>query len=496
MNQNTVLKMSNIMMSFSGNKVLNDVCFDLKEGEIHSLVGHNGAGKSTLIKILNGIYKADSGDIEINGEKVRLNNPHDARKYNMAFVHQELNLCEWLSIAENIFMGNLTSHGGVFDRGAVIKKAKDLLETMGVVLDPGMLVKDLRNAEKQIVEIMKALTYDARILILDEPTSSLNENEKDTFFKIVGNLKKNGVSCILISHFIEDVVGISDRVTVLKDGRNNGQFTGDQIAKDTIIQAMMGQKVERVVFEDNDTPTDSPVVLELKNVFSKKKLNDISFQLREGNILGVSGLLGAGKTEIARAIYGLDKIDSGEIVYFGSSVRKLKPGALVKKKVVMLSEDRKKEGYVPLMTLRENLTLSIMKTLNTKFGTINKKKQAERAESLADEFVVRRSSNEQQFKSLSGGNQQKAIIARCLATNPRVFILDEPTRGVDVLAKSEIYKILHNAAKKGTAVLVFSSELEELLDNCNEIIVLKRGKVVGQIKARNYTKNDLMHLIS
>lgn len=496
MEQETILKMSNITMSFAGNKVLKDVCFDLKKGEIHSLVGHNGAGKSTLIKILNGIYKADSGDVEINGEKVKLNNPHDAKKYSMAFVHQELNLCDWLSIAENIFMGNLTKKHGFFDKAGIQKKAKEILEKMGVELDPNIMVKDLRNAEKQIVEITKALTYNAKILILDEPTSSLNENEKDMFFKIIGNLKNQGVSCILISHFIEDVVGISDRVTVLKDGLNNGEFSGSQITKDNIIMAMMGQKIEKAVYKDNCELEKTPVVLEVKDIFSKKKLNHISFELHEGDILGVSGLLGAGKTEIARAVYGLDKIDSGEIIYYGKRIKNPKPKDLVKKKVVMLSEDRKLEGYVPLLTLRENLTLSIMNTLKNKIGTIDKKKQAKKAESLADEFSVKRSSNEQQFRSLSGGNQQKAIIARCLATNPKIFILDEPTRGVDVLAKNEIYKILHDAAEKGTAILVLSSELEELLDNCKDIIVLKRGKIIDKIEAHKYTKNDLMQLIS
>jgi len=483
-------------MSFGANKVLDDVNFDLRSGEIHSLMGQNGAGKSTLIKILNGIYQPISGEIELFGKAVHIKTPKEAQLLGMSFVHQELNVCEYLTVAENMYIGNLPKTKiGLYDRKETIAKAKKLLDDMEIEIDPCKNVRELRNAEKQIVEIIKALTRDAKILIMDEPTSSLNEREKENFFRIVRKLKNNGVSIIFISHFLEDVIELSDRVTVIKDGVNNGVFLRDELNKDALIVAMMGKKIDRNKHLEESALQNAPVVLEVKNLCSRKKLNNISFSVRQGSVIGVCGLLGAGKTEIARAVFGLDDLSEGEIYINGELIRHPTPAKMMENNVVYLSEDRKKEGFVPLMSIKENITLSISKLLKKKNGFLDRKRQSQLAQRFADKVMVKMESIDQAVSKLSGGNQQKVIIARCLATGPKLFLLDEPTRGVDVFAKSEIYKILQEAAEQGMAVLVFSSELEELLDNCSEIIVLKKGEIVSSVRSAHMTKNDLLNMI-
>lgn len=496
-NQNNIIEMNHIVKKFSDNVVLNNVSFHLRKGEVHSLMGANGAGKSTLIKILNGLYNYDEGEILYNGKQAEINKVEDAEKLGIAFVHQELNICPDLSVAENIFVGNLRKNKwGVFDKAQTIKEAQDLIDMVQVDMKATDIVRNLRAAEKQIIEILKALTMDAGILVLDEPTSSLNEKEKEIFIGIVNRLKAQGVSIIFISHFIEDVLLLSDRITVLKDGVNNGVFEAGQITKDELITAMMGKKAE-VRKRNSEKPTkDTPVVMELKNLSSEYKFENIDLKIQKGSIIGVCGLLGAGKTEIARAIMGIDKFDSGEILLDGEKIHKVTPEIMMKKQVAIVTEDRKTEGFVPMMSIRENSSLSIMKNFANKLGILDFDKQKNYADELSRKMTVKMSSVEQEVGSLSGGNQQKVIIGRCVASNPKVFLLDEPTRGVDVLAKSEIYKILLEMAAKGVAVLIFSSELEELLEVCDEIVILKKGKIVGRVSTEELDKNTLMAKIS
>lgn len=496
MNEKVIVSMKNITMSFSGNKVLDDVDFELHEGEVHSLMGANGAGKSTLIKILNGIYLPVSGSIEVDGKPASIKTPKDAEKYGLAFVHQELNVCVDMTVAENMYIGNwATDKMGFYDKKATSQNAKNLLDIMGVDLNPDVIVRHLRTAEKQIIEILKTLTRNAKVIILDEPTSSLNEKEKKNFFDIVTKLKAEGVSIIFISHFLEDVMELSDRVTVLKDGVKSGTFVAGNFTKDELVTAMIGHKVENTKFQPLEVEEDAPVVLELQNLTSDKKFNNINIKVQTGDIVGVCGLLGAGKTEIARAIFGLDEYNSGKILLFGKEIPKPNPYNMIKKKVTLLTEERKLEGFIPLLSIRENSTLSIMKKLRKKNRTIDTPRQISFAEDLSKKMSVKMSSIEQSVVSLSGGNQQKVVIAKCLASKPKLFLLDEPTRGVDVYAKSEIYKILRNAAEAGTTVLIFSSELEELLANCRKIIILKKGRVAGMVNAADTTKNDLLSLI-
>jgi ABC-type sugar transport system ATPase subunit len=488
--------MNDITMSFMGNKVLDKVHFELRTGEVHSLMGANGAGKSTLIKILNGIYNPVFGTIEIDGKSAAIRTPKDAEKYGLAFVHQELNICNDMSIAENLYIGNWSSRFGLYDKKHTSEKARGLLDMMEINLDPGAMVRRLRTAEKQIIEILKALTRDARVIVLDEPTSSLNEKEKEKFFNIVARLKAKGVSIIFISHFLEDVIRISDRVTVLKDGVNNGLFENNNYGKDDLITAMMGRRIKNEKISRIEVKPNAPVALELKNLNSHKKFQAINFQVTEGDIVGVCGLLGAGKTEIARSIFGLDVFDSGNIVLFGEKITKPRPDKMIKKGVVLLTEERKLEGFIPLMPIRENITLSVMNTLRNKLGLLDRKAQEIFALKQADQMSVKMSSIEQPVVSLSGGNQQKVVIAKCMANRPKLFLLDEPTRGVDVYAKSEIYKYLHRAAAGGTTVLIFSSELEELIENCSKIIILKKGHVTGLVNTMETSKSELLGLLS
>jgi len=491
----TIVQMEDIVMSFSGNLVLDRVNFSLHEGEIHSLMGANGAGKSTLIKILNGIYHQVSGEIKINGKTVRIRNPKDVEQYGLAFVHQELNVCPDMTVAENMFIGNWAKTSfGLYDRKQTSSNAKNLLDLMGIDLDPDCPVRRLRTAEKQIIEILKTLTRDAKVIVLDEPTSSLNEKEKLKFFEIVHRLQDNGVSIIFISHFLEDVIQLSDRVTVLKDGILNGVFTKNEYSKDDLVHAMMGVKVKNSEFKPF-TKLEAPhPILSVENLTSTGKFNNISFHVDKGDIVGVCGLLGAGKTEIARAIFGLDSYHRGTICIDGKKVEKPSPDKMLKYGVALLTEERKHEGFVPLLSIRENETLSI----NRKFKKglkIDFNKQKEFAQNVAETMMVKMVGIEQPVISLSGGNQQKVVLAKCLASNPRLFLLDEPTRGVDVLAKSEIYKILRSYAEDGTSVVIFSSEIEELLANCSKIFILKKGVLVDCIDSHAVTKNDLLSMI-
>ena len=494
---NTILEMRNICKSFSENVVLNRVNFTLYEGETRALVGVNGAGKSTLIKILNGIYHADEGEIFLDGKRVVIRTPQDAEKLGVRFVHQELNICPDLSVAENIFIGNLKKNRmGLYDKKSTIQAAQKLIDQLQINIHATDIMRNLRAAEKQIIEILKAMTLNSRILVLDEPTSSLSENERRLFFSLLQNLKKKGVSFIFISHFLEDVLEFSDHVTVIKDSANNGDFVTKETTKEELIFAMMGKSIAqrkkgRLDFDAKVQPT-----LKLENLCSEGKFENINITVPRGMILGVCGLLGAGKSEIARSIFGLDRFDSGRIILNGEEIKRPNPADMIKKGVAMVTEDRKTEGFVPFLSISENITLSIMDQLCNKLGIVHEKEREKRSHKLADDMMVKRSSDKQNVVSLSGGNQQKVIISRCVASQPSLFILDEPTRGVDVYAKVEIYNVLQAMAERGVSIMIFSSELDELLSVCREIVILRRGEMVGIVDADDLDKETLLGMIS
>lgn len=491
-----IVEMKDISMSFSGVQVLSSVDFDLFEGEIHSIIGANGAGKSTLIKILNGIYQPVGGNIFINQKEEFIKNPGQVEKLGLSFVHQELNICNDMTVSENLFIGNWkTNKLGLYDRKATVAATAELLKVMGVDLNPNDPVRNLRAAEKQTIEILKTLTRKTKVIVMDEPTSSLNEKEKLNFFKIISRLKESGVSIVFISHFLEDIIEISDRVTAIKDGKRNGVFIRGSYSKEDLITAMMGKKIPAAPVNLELNP-GAPTILELKGLGSAKKFNNISFSIKKGEIVGVCGLLAAGKTELARAIFGLDSYDRGEIIYCGEKLKRSRPSEIVRKKIALLTEERKAEGFIPLLPIMENITLSVPQKISAGNLLINKNTQKSIALGLAEKVTVKMTDIYQNVKSLSGGNQQKVVIAKCLASDPKLFMLDEPTRGVDVHAKYEIYQILKRSARDGTAVIIFSSELEELLENCGRIFVLKKGELSAEVPAASTTKNDLIDLIS
>ena len=488
--------MENISMAFAGNLVLNKVNFRLRKGEIHSLVGANGAGKSTLIKILNGVHRQTGGAITIRGNPVNIRHPKDTERLGLAFVHQELNICPDMTVAENIFIGSWAAgRFGTYNRKLTNDKAARLSEVMGIDIDPGIPVRNLRTAEKQIIEILKALTREAGIIVLDEPTSSLNENEKQKLFDVINRLKSSDVSIVFISHFLEDVIALSDRVTVLKDGIVNGIFEKGGYTKESLVHAMMGSSVKNTDFIPLPHTQNSEEILRVEGISRRRRFTDISFSIKSGDIVGVCGLLGAGKTEIARAVFGLDRIDGGEIYLYGSPAARPKPSQMIKRGVALLTEERKTEGFVPLLSIRENETLSVMQEFR-EAGKINQKKQKEFAGELSQKIMVKMTNVEQPVFSLSGGNQQKVVMAKCLSIRPRLFLLDEPTRGVDIMAKSEIYRILRGFAEKGTSVIIFSSEIEELIANCSKIIILKKGRIVDCVDSLSISKNDLLTMIN
>ena len=492
-----ILEMNNIKKKFFDNVVLSEVDFSLKKGEIHALVGANGAGKSTLIKILNGIYSLDGGDISIEGKPVQIRQPSDAEKYGISFVHQELNVCLDLNVAENIFVGSLQKDKfALYDAKKTIRKAQELIDDMKINISAKDTVRSLRAAEKQIIEILKAMTTNAKIMVLDEPTSSLTEKEKAVFFQLIYKLKENGVSIIFISHFLEDILQMTDRVTVLKDGHNNGVFQTAQVDKNILIEAMMGRSIVKRKETDVKRKETHTTALELKNFTSENKFKNISLTVKAGEIMGVCGLLGAGKSELARAVYGLDPYDSGELYLYGEEIRNPSPEKMMAKGTALITEDRKQEGFSQLLSIRETITLSNLGSFCNKAGVIKETGRKKFAEDMAKRMIVKCDSIEQRISELSGGNQQKVIIGRCVASMPRLFILDEPTRGVDVYAKMEIYNILTDMADQGVAILIFSSELEELIEVCDTITILKSGEVTGKVEPREISKNELFAMIS
>ncbi len=492
-----IIEMKNIVKTFSDNVVLDHVNFTLNQGETRALLGVNGAGKSTLIKILNGIYHADSGEIYFEGERVKINTPQDAEKLGIRFVHQELNVCPDLTVAENIFIGHLKKNKfGFYDEKGIYAASQDLLNQLEINIKATDRVGDLRAAEMQIIEILKAMILNSKVLVLDEPTSSLSEKEKVIFFNLLGTLKERGVSFIFISHFLEDVLQISDHATALKDSRNNGEFDTKKTTKEELIFAMMGKNAIQKERIEAEKGNDAPPILELRNLCSSGKFRNINLSVQPGMILGVCGLLGAGKSEIARAIYGLDQYDSGEIIYKGEVIKNPTPEKMMKNHVAIVTEDRKLEGFVPLMSISENITLSTLRRYAAKLGFVKEKLRCAKSLKIAQSVTVKMTSDKQKVESLSGGNQQKVIIGRCLESDPDLFILDEPTRGVDVYAKTEIYNILIDMANRGVTVLIFSSELEELLAVCTEIIVLRSGEIKERVLAKETGKAELLALIS
>lgn len=485
-----ILRLKDISKSFPGVKALDKVQFDIQPGEVHALLGENGAGKSTLIKIISGVHKPDTGTIEISGKPVQFNNPRDAQKHGIATIYQELLLYPELSVAENIFMGHAPKKfPGVIDWQQVEAKARDILASLEVHdIDVSSKVGSLNVGNRQRVEIAKALSQDARILIMDEPTAALTEADVERLFKIVQLLRDRGVAIIYISHRLVEIFELANRVTVLRDGQYVDTRSIAETTEDQLISMMVGRTIDNL-FPKEDAPIGD-VALEVRDLQRAPHTQGVSFTLRAGEILGISGLVGSGRSELAQVIFGHTPAESGQIIVNGTPTQVKSPEHAMRLGIAYVPEDRGSQGLIREMRIRENISLSILKLLS-KFSFINRQAEATLAEDSIDQFSIRAYSTEQVVGKLSGGNQQKIVISKWLATNPRVLIMDEPTRGIDVGAKSEIHRLMSQLAREGLAILMISSELPEILGMSDRVLVMRGGKIVAEYSRHEATQEKI-----
>lgn len=489
----TILKMTDIAKSFSGVQALKNAALELRAGEVHALMGENGAGKSTLMKILTGIHSKDSGEIELFCEKVEFQNVKESQEKGIAIIHQELNMMKDLTVAQNIFIGREPMTLGIFiDDRKMEKEAKKLLDYVGVNILPSTRLGNLTVGKQQMVEIAKAISHNSKLLILDEPTAALTSVEVDELFRIMNELKAKGIGMIYISHRMDEIRRISDRVTVMRDGEYIGTVNTADTNTEEIVKMMVGRVVYGENKEKSTCPEGSPVVLEVKNLNVGDTVKDVSFKLRKGEILGFSGLMGAGRTEVARAIFGADKKDSGEIKVNGELTEINSPREAVKNGICYISEDRKRFGLLLDKSVAENSVLASVDSF-VKLGFIDDREARKTAEEVNEKLRTKTPSMSQKVRNLSGGNQQKVVVARWLIKNSDIFIFDEPTRGIDIGAKSEMYALMDDLVKKGKSIIMISSELAEIQRVSDRVIVMCEGRITGELPIEKATQENIMN---
>ena len=490
MDEKPLLYMKNISKSFPGVKALDSVNFELKAGEVHALLGENGAGKSTLIKVLGGIYIPDQGDIYINGTRAEIHDVRSAQKNGISIIHQELVLVPQMTVAENIYLGREPGKKFV-DRRRMQIEAQKLLNTYGMQIDADTLVGKLTIAQQQMVEIIKAISYQSKIVVMDEPTSSLSDSEVSYLFKIIRTLVRENIGIIYISHKMSELGEICDRVTVMRDGQTVGTKVVKETTNDELISMMVGRELKH--YYTRDYQKQKRVVLKCENISDGKMVKGVSFELHEGEIIGFAGLIGAGRSETMKCIFGLTKGSTGNIFLDGHKIRIKSPTEAMRYGIAFVPEDRKREGLYSLQSVRYNSTIEVLRTFMKVFS-VNAKKEREIAQTYIDMMGTKTPSQEQTIQNLSGGNQQKVMIGRWLATNPKVLILDEPTRGIDVGAKSEIYAIMNRLAKEGMAIIMVSSELPEIINMSDRIYVMCDGTLRGSFDHAEATQEKIMKL--
>lgn len=492
MQDNYRLQMQHITKRFGGVQALKDVSFDLKAGEIHALIGENGAGKSTLMKILSGAYQADEGDIYFEGQKVRIKNPQDAKNMGINIIYQEFMLAPHLSVAENIFIDQLAGGKTFVNWKELRKKAKEQLDSLGFDnIDPNAKVGTLSVAYQQVVEICKCLSRNTKVLVLDEPTAVLTTREIRKLFEIINKLRDEGISIIYISHRLEEIFELSDRITVLKDGTYVDTVPTSSIDKNQLVTMMVGRELQQL-FPKREKNEVGDVVLSVKNLNAGRMVKNVSFDVHAGEILGFSGLVGAGRTETMRAIFGADAKESGEILYFGKEENFKDPHDAIAKGFGLLPEDRKKQGLLLKQSIRINVTMASLRKATNALGFINHRKEKKYVRDLLGSISAKYYSEEDNADSLSGGNQQKVALAKWISADCKCVVFDEPTRGVDVGAKAEIYKIINNLADSGVAVIVISSEMQEVIGICDRVYVMRQGEITGELQGAEITENNLI----
>ena len=490
-----LISMEGIEKSFPGVHALSQCRFELRAGEVHALVGENGAGKSTLMKILAGVYTKDAGRVLCKGKEVEIPNPRVAQHLGISMIHQELNLMPHLTVAQNVFIGREPRQGVPFmlDERAINARAQQLFDEMHLKLDPRTRVADLTVAKQQMVEIAKALSFNSDALIMDEPTAALTEAEIDELFRIVRQLRASGVGIVHISHRLEELKQISDRITVMRDGRFIDTVATQDASIDQIISMMVGRTIYEAAPELPEQPSQE-VVLEAKHLNRGQVIKDVSFQLKRGEILGFAGLVGAGRTEAARAVFGADPREGGEIFIRGQKAHIKHPSDAVRYGIAYLSEDRKRYGLALGLDVETNIVLATFKRFLGALGWVNNAKTRATAAHYVEALSIRTPSLQQKVKNLSGGNQQKLVIGKWLTADTDVLIFDEPTRGIDVGAKSEIYRLLNDLAQQGKAIIMISSELPEILRMSHRIIVMCEGRVTGELTSAEATQDKIMQL--
>ncbi len=488
-----LVSMKGIDKGFPGVQALDNCQIELKAGEVHALVGENGAGKSTLMKVLSGIYSRDAGVVLINGEEVEIPNPRAAQDLGISMIHQELNLMNHLTVAQNIYIGREPRRfGGAFlDDSALNQQARELFESLHLDLDPKTKVADITVAKQQMVEIAKALSFDSQVLIMDEPTAALTTSEINELFAFIRKLRAQGVGIIYISHRLEELKQITDRITVMRDGHYIDTVNTDETTIDAIISMMVGRTIYEATPEIPEEASDE-IVLEVRDMNRGKWIQDASFKLKKGEILGFAGLMGAGRTEVARAIFGADKIDSGQIFIQGQEVKINSPGDAVRHGIAYLSEDRKRYGLTLGMDVANNTVLAAFDKFLGLAGWVKSQEIKETAKHYVEALSIKTPSIRQKVKNLSGGNQQKVVIGKWLTADTDILIFDEPTRGIDVGAKSEIYKLLNELARQGKAIIMISSELPEILRMSHRIIVMCEGRITGELPVEEATQEQIM----
>ena len=492
MDKNISLKMENINKAFPGVKALDNVSIELKHGEVHALLGENGAGKSTLCKIIAGAQQKDSGSYYLFGEEINHLSPHEAKEKGISMIYQEFNLVSYLKVYENLFLGKEIMRGSNVDKKTMIKKARDIFKRFDIEIDPNARVCELSNAYKQFVEIAKAVLENAKILCMDEPTAPLTKREVTILFNLIKSLKKENVTIIYISHRLEELFEVADRITVMRDGKCIQTLYTQDTNRNELIRLMVGRSLDEE-FPKRTTKIGEEVLRVEHLCTDLTKINDVSFNLRKGEILGFAGLVGAGRTEVMRALFGADKKTSGDVFIRGEKKNIRNPKEAIGQKISLVPEDRKGQGVSLTMNVRENISFVKLKDLQG-FLSVNKKKEKSFVKEFIKKLAIKTPTMEQLVKNLSGGNQQKVAISKWLAVDSDIIILDEPTRGIDVGAKYEIYLLMNKLVEEGKSLIMISSDMPELIGMSDRIVVMSHGKMSGELSSDDVTQENILKL--
>ena len=493
---NVLVEIKDVSKHFPGVKALGHVSLSIRRGEVHALSGENGAGKSTLIKILTGVYTYDEGSIIFDGSPVAFKSTNESQKAGIGSVYQELNMIPYLSVAENIYIGDYPMGKTGIDWKELYENAQKQLDSLNIDVDAKKQLNELSTAQQQMVSIVRAVSRDCKLIILDEPTSSLDTKEVKTLFSLVRQLKEKGVAFIFITHRMEEIYQICDRITVLKDGHFIGTYQAEDLNQYQLVTLMVGREITQQRKQTYFSPEkDQNYVVEVRNLAKKPKVKDVSFGISRGEIVGLAGLLGSGRTEVAEMLFGSEMPDAGEILYEGILQKNISPTKAVRAGLAFCTENRRLDGIVPNMSVKNNIVLACMKQIS-RLGFVISRKRLALVNRYIEELRIKTPTPEQRIRNLSGGNQQKALLARWMATNPKLIILDEPTRGIDVGAKQEVERLVQQIASQGIGVLLISSEIPELVRNCDRVIVLREGEQVGELAGAQISEKAIMQIIA